>query len=60
MSRTTASIAFDAQLPPGTVVYIAADWQTAKGQTSPACRPVRTTIDGGSMLMIARPAKLAA
>ena len=52
-SRTRVTIPFDPALPPGTRVYIRANWQTRRGATSPACEPVEALIDGVGQQMTA-------
>jgi hypothetical protein len=59
-SRTRATIPFDPTLAAGTKVFICANWQTGRGETSPACSPIETTIDGTGMQMTSQGMKIAA
>jgi hypothetical protein len=57
-TRTTGEVAFDADLPVGTKVWLAACWYSAKGLTGVACDPVSAYIAGGGVAKAAM--KLAA
>jgi hypothetical protein len=48
-TRVTADVEFPLTTPPGTVVWITAQWYNPRGETGPGCPPVSTTIVGGAM-----------
>jgi hypothetical protein len=47
VTRKTATITFDNDVPSGATVWISAAWLSRRGKTSPACNPVCATIQGG-------------
>jgi hypothetical protein len=47
VTRKTATITFDDDLPSGATVWISAAWISRRGKTSPASNPVCATIQGG-------------
>lgn len=48
-SRTTTSVTFPTAFAPGTKVWITACWINAKQQSGPACAPMGTQINFGSL-----------
>jgi hypothetical protein len=51
--RKTATITFDTDVPSGATAWVSAAWISRRGKTSPACNPVRVTIQGGPVLATA-------
>jgi hypothetical protein len=49
-TRTTMNIAFDNQLPPGTKIWLSANWYNTRAENGPSCAPVSTYIQFGSAL----------
>jgi len=47
VTRKTATITFDNDVPSGATAWVSAAWLSRRGKTSPACNPVRVTIQGG-------------
>lgn len=60
VGKNRFAVQFDPSLPPGTKVYICANWQISKGETSPACEPLETTIDGVGQQITPNTLKIAA
>ncbi|MGB7159890.1 MAG: hypothetical protein WBD40_17620 [Tepidisphaeraceae bacterium] len=52
-TRTTIDIAFDAELAPGTKVWITAQWFNRKAITGPACSPAGAVLQFGGNLPLA-------
>jgi hypothetical protein len=46
-TRKTATITFADDVASGSTAWISAAWISRRGKTSPACNPVRVTIQGG-------------
>jgi hypothetical protein len=51
--KTKFDVAFDPSLAPGTRVYLTAFWFSGRKQSGPACAPVGTNLQGGTVLLVA-------
>lgn len=51
--RTKISVVFDSSNPPGAKVWLTAFWFNYRKQSGPACTPVSTNLQGGSVSMAA-------
>jgi hypothetical protein len=51
--RTTVDVVFDSSLPAGTKVWLCAFWFNGRKQSGPACAPVSTNLQAGSVSMAA-------
>ena len=51
--RKTATITFPDSVASGSTAWVSAAWVSRRGKTSPACNPVRVTIQGGPVLAAA-------
>jgi hypothetical protein len=51
--RTVLEVAFDTTNAPGTKVWLTAFWFNGRKQSGPACSPVSTNLQGGSVSMAA-------
>ena len=49
-TRAACEVAFDADLPMGTTVWVTCNWRNAKDQSGPAARPVSATLLGTGAL----------
>jgi hypothetical protein len=47
VTRKTATITFPDDVASGSTAWVSAAWLSRRGKTSPACNPVRVTIQGG-------------
>jgi hypothetical protein len=59
-SRTLTTLVFDPSLPAGTMVWISANWATARGEVTAGCTPVGTTLVGGDVQLQQQSLKIAA
>jgi hypothetical protein len=53
VSRKTETITFSNDVASGSTAWVSAAWVSRRGQSGPACNPVRVTIQGGPVLAAA-------